>query len=111
MKSFDRKGLDVRNLGFWKKFGRVWLLLEVYGMKIMLGICIGWENCVMIGFCNGQKSEEPPKSCLEIVSHFGQSDTISIAGSNSNLLIKNFGKKFLVQNFVSRFSWQSCTHF
>jgi len=49
MKIFDRKGLEVRNLGFWKKVGRVWLLMEVYGMKIVLGIYIGWENRVTIG--------------------------------------------------------------
>jgi len=54
--------LEVRKLGFWKKFGRVWLLVEVYGVKIVPGIYIGWENCVTIGqncvtigFCNGQK--------------------------------------------------------
>jgi len=39
-------------------------------MKIVLGLFIGWENRatfgkkrVMIGFCNGQKFEEPPKLC------------------------------------------------
>jgi len=62
MTIFGRKGLDVRKLGFWKKFGRVWLLVELYGVKIVLGIYIGWENrvtigqnCVTIEFCNSQK--------------------------------------------------------
>ena len=54
MRIFGRKGLEVRKLGFWKKFGRVWLLVKVYGVKIVLGIYIGWENRVTIGFCNGQ---------------------------------------------------------
>jgi len=81
MKIFGRKGLEVRNLGFRKKFGTVWLLVEVYGMKIVLGIYIGWQNrvtigqnrvmigqnLVTIGFCNGQKFEEPPKSCHDWV--------------------------------------------
>jgi len=53
-----------------KNFDRVWLLVEVNGMKNVLGIYIGWENRVTIGqkrdtlgFCNSQKIEEPPKSC------------------------------------------------
>ena len=69
MKIVGRKGLEVRRLGFWKKFGRVWLLVKVNGIKIVLGIYIGWENRVKIsqkrvtiGFCIGQKFEEPPKS-------------------------------------------------
>ena len=69
MKIFGRKGLEFRRLGFWKKFGRVWLLVEVNGMKIVLGLFIGWENRVTfgqkgttIGFCNGKKFEESPKS-------------------------------------------------
>jgi len=43
-------------------------------MKIVLGIFIGWENCVtfgqkraMIWFCNGKKFKEPPKSCHSCV--------------------------------------------
>jgi len=43
-------------------------------MKIVLGIYIGWENRVTIGqkrdtivYCNGQKFEEPPKSCHDWV--------------------------------------------
>ena len=53
MKIFGRKGLENRRLGFWENFGRVWLLLEVNGMK-------SWENRVTFGqkrvtirFCNG----------------------------------------------------------
>ena len=60
MKICGRKGLENRRLGFWENFGRVWLLLEVNGMKIVLDIFIGWENratfCqkrVTILFCNG----------------------------------------------------------
>jgi len=39
-------------------------------MEIVLGLFIGWGNRVTFGqkrvtivFCNGQKFEEPPKSC------------------------------------------------
>jgi hypothetical protein len=60
MKIFGRKGLENRRLGFWENFGRVWLLLEVNGMKIVLDIFIGWENRATFGqkrvtilFCNG----------------------------------------------------------
>jgi len=100
MKNFGEKVQKVRRLGFWENFGRVWLLLEVNGMEIVLGLFIGWENRVTFGqkrvttgFCNGQKFEEPPKSCHdwvktwhdppfsniycpEIVSRFGQRVTI-----------------------------------
>jgi len=100
--------------------------VEVNGMKIVLGIYIGWENRVTIdqkhdtiGFCNGQKFEEPPKLChdwvktwrdppfskmfcSEIESRFGQRDTICKAESNSNLT----QKKIWVQNFVSRFQYR-----
>ena len=60
MKICGRKGLENRRLGCWENFGRVWLLLEVNGMKIVLGIFIDWENRVAFGqkrvtiwFCNG----------------------------------------------------------
>jgi hypothetical protein len=41
MKICGRKGLEIRRLGFWENFGRVWLLFEVDGMKIVLGLFIG----------------------------------------------------------------------
>jgi hypothetical protein len=49
MKIFGREGLEVRRLGFWENFGRVWLLLEVNERKIVLGLFIGWENHVTFG--------------------------------------------------------------
>jgi len=70
MKIFGEKGLDFRRLGFWEKFGRVWLLLEVNEVKIVVGLFIGWENCVTFGqkrvtirFCNGQILKNHQKSC------------------------------------------------
>jgi hypothetical protein len=60
MKNIRRKRLEMRKLGFWENFGRVWLLLEVDGMTIVLVLFIGWGNRVTfgqkrvtIGFCNG----------------------------------------------------------
>ena len=60
MKICGRKGLENRRLGLWENFGRVLLLLEVDGMKIVLGLFIGWGNRVTFGqkrvtiwFCNG----------------------------------------------------------
>jgi len=55
MKIFGRKGLEVQKLGFWKIFARVWLLVKMYGVKIVLGVYIGWEKRVTIEFCYGQK--------------------------------------------------------
>jgi len=90
-------------------------------MKIVLGLFIGWGNRVMfgqkrgtIGFCNGKKFEEPPKSCHdwvktchdlpfskiscpEIVSHFGQRVTIWQCRKDINFnLEKILGAKICV---------------
>jgi len=87
----------------------------------VLGIFIGWENRVTLGqnrvtivFCNGQKFEEPPKSChvwaktchdppfskiscSEIMSSFGQRVTIWQCRKNINFnLEKILGVKIRV---------------
>jgi len=49
MRIFGENWWRFRRLGFRENFGRVWLLLEVNGMKIVLGMFIGWENRVTFG--------------------------------------------------------------
>jgi len=49
MNIFGEKGWKFHRLGFWENFGKVWLLLEVNGMKIVVGLFIGWENRVTFG--------------------------------------------------------------
>jgi len=64
----------VCRLGLWENFGRVLLLLEVNGMKIVAGLFIGRKNRVTFGqkrvmilFCNDQILKT-----TKIVSRFGQ---------------------------------------
>jgi len=38
---FCMRRVRVSKLGFWKKFSRVWLLVEVNGMKFVLRVFIG----------------------------------------------------------------------
>jgi len=41
--------LEIQRLGFWGNFGRVWLLFEVNGMEIVVGLFIGKANRVTFG--------------------------------------------------------------
>jgi len=92
----------------------------------VLGLFIGWENRVTlgqkrvtIGFCNGQKFEEPPKSChvwvkkfhdlsfskiscLEILSRFRRRVTIWECRKDINFNLENFW----MPKFVSRFQYR-----
>jgi hypothetical protein len=97
MKICGRKWLEIRRLGFSENFGRVWLLLEVNGMKIVVGLFIGWGNRVTFGqkhvtiwFCNGQNLKT-----TKIVSRLGKT-------CHDCSILKNF----LARNRVT--FWPTC---